>query len=57
LDSVISAKITIPWRGDLNPTMRIIHGSYIYDIAGLIPDNDSGREWLTIMVSNGKNSG
>ncbi len=57
LSSVVVARMTIPWRGDLNANMRILHGGLTYNIAGLIPDNDSGREWLTIPVSSGRNAG
>lgn len=38
------------YRADLLPTMRIMHGAIRYDIAGVLPDKDSGLEYVTIPV-------
>lgn len=55
--SKVSARITIRYRADITAAMRIVHGSTLYNIEGVIPDNRSGREWLTLPVSAGVNDG
>lgn len=49
----VNARITIRFREGIDHAMRIVHKSTIYNIEGLIPDNISGIEWLTIPVSTG----
>lgn len=51
--SKITAIITIRHRADIGPHMRISHGDKIYTIEGILPDKKSGREYLTISVSEG----
>jgi len=51
------ARITIRWREGLDPTMRIRHGSDVYNIGGGLPDQGSGRRHITIVVSRGVNAG
>ena len=48
LNSEITTRITIRYRQGVKPTMRIIHGEKIYDIIGVLPDKDSGTEYLTL---------
>lgn len=55
--SEITARIMTRFIKGLEPTMRILHGSTLYNIAGILPDPDSGREWVTIPVSAGVNEG
>lgn len=51
--SKTTARITIRHREGLDHSMRIVHKNTIYNIEGLIPDNVSGLEWITIPVSTG----
>ena len=37
--------------------MRVVHGSKVYNIAGVLPDAGSGREYLTLACSEGVNDG
>lgn len=53
----LQARIVMRWRDDIDPTMRIVHGEVIYDIAGVLPDAKSGREHITIPVIAGVNAG
>lgn len=53
----ITARITMRHRNDLQPSMRILHRGITYNIAGLLPDKDSGLEYITIPVSYGVNDG
>lgn len=50
--SSITARITIRYRPDLNAAMRIRHGETIYRIKAILPDPNSGREWLTLLVES-----
>ena len=57
VQSEVSSKIIIRWRDGATPDMRIKHRSTIYAIDGAIPDKDSGREWLTLLVKSGVSEG
>lgn len=50
--SSITARITIRYRDGITAAMRVIHGATIYNIAAILHDNQSGREWLTLMVES-----
>lgn len=51
MQSNLAARITIRYLGGVLPSMRIEHGSTVYNIEGVLPDPKSGREWLTLPVS------
>lgn len=51
--SKLIARITILYRSDIDSTMRIVNGENIYKIEGILPDKESGREYLTIPCSEG----
>ena len=57
--SEVSARITIRWRSGLKASMRIrrLDDGRVYNIAGIVEDNCSGREWITLPVSQGVNDG
>lgn len=61
MQSAVNTKLTLRYRTGLNAAMRIVHtnrgGTTIYNIAGVIPDNRSGLEWLTLPVTNGISEG
>lgn len=50
--SVISARITIRFRPNLNAAMRIRHGLIVYEVKAILPDPKSGKEWLTVLVES-----
>lgn len=54
--SRVVARITIRTR-DISPTMRIIHRGQAYNIHGVLPDKNSGLEYLTLPVEVGVNDG
>lgn len=58
--SSVSAKIIIRARS-IKASMRLIHetryGDQVYNIAGVLPDNVSGVEYITLPVSAGVNEG
>lgn len=51
------ARIVIRYRTGLDTSMRILHKSNVYNIQGLLPDKDSGLDYITIPVSRGVNDG
>lgn len=57
VQSQVVARITLRYREGLDASMRIVHKGAIYNIAGLLPDKDSGLEYFTIPVSQGVNQG
>ena len=59
MQSQITARVTIRYRGGLTPQMRIVHPSTgkIYNPAGWLADQDSGLEYVTAPCSEGVNDG
>lgn len=55
--SEVTARVVIRYRTGVLPTMRIPFRGKFYNIAGTLPDKDSGLEYLTIPVSEGVNEG
>lgn len=51
--SKVSARILIRYRPGINAAMRIKHRGAIYNIEGILPDNESGLEWITMPCSAG----
>lgn len=54
--SEVTARITIRSR-DILATDRIIHRGTVYNIRGVLPDKDSGLEYITLPVAAGVNEG
>lgn len=52
--SEVRARITMRMR-PLSADMRLIHRGKVYNIAGVIPDKESGLEYVTVPVSEGLN--
>ena len=57
VQSKVIARITIRYRAGLDASMRIKHGSRIYNPEGFLADKDSGLNYLTIPCSEGVNEG
>lgn len=57
LQSSVSCRITIRYLAGVTATMRVVHGSTVYNIAGVLADAGSGREYLTLACSEGVNDG
>lgn len=55
--SKVTARVLIRFRADVDPSMRILFRGKVYNIEGVLPDADSGREYLTLPVSEGTNDG
>ncbi len=53
----ITTRITIRFRTGITRKHRILFRGGIYNIEGVLPDPDSGREYLTLPCSEGLNDG
>lgn len=55
--SEVTARITIRPLPGLTAAHRLVHNGHVYNIWGVIPDPDSGQEWLTLPCAEGANDG
>ncbi|SDF69755.1 phage head-tail adaptor, putative, SPP1 family [Onishia taeanensis] len=55
--SEISARIIIRHREGLDASMRVVQGTRIYNIQGVLADPKSGRHYITLPVSEGVTDG
>jgi SPP1 family predicted phage head-tail adaptor len=57
--SEVTGQLVMRYRPGLkiDSTMRVLHGSTVYNIEGVLPDNRSGQEYLTLPYSEGVNDG
>ena len=53
VQSKVTARMVIRYRADIDPAHRIVHRGTVYRVEGILPDKDSGLEYLTILVSTG----
>lgn len=53
----ITTRIMIRFRTGITRKHRIIFRGSIYNIEGVLPDPESGREYLTLPCSEGVNDG
>jgi SPP1 family predicted phage head-tail adaptor len=54
--SKVATRIVIRYRPGFSTMahpMRVVHRDTIYSIEAVIPDNKSGRQWLTLQCSSG----
>ena len=57
VQSGVAARIVIRYIDGITAAMRVIHGSDVYNIQGILADKKSGKEYLTLAVSEGVNDG
>lgn len=55
--SKVTTRIQVRYRDDIDATMRIRHRGRLYNIHAVLPDAESGLEWLTLLCSEGVNDG
>lgn len=53
----VTARVTIRYREDIQDKDRILFRGKIYSIEGVLPDPDSGLEYLTLPCSEGVKDG
>lgn len=57
IHSEIVARIVIRARPGLKAKQRILHNGDIYNVAAWLPDQESGRDYVSAPVSRGVNEG
>ena len=57
VQSKVTARIVIRYRSGIDSSMRINHNGRYYNIHGVLPDKDSGRDYITMPVSEGTGDG
>ena len=55
--SEVSARVVIRHRDDVDATMRALYRGKLYNIHGVLADQKSGLEYLTLPVSEGARDG
>lgn len=53
----ISGRIVIRYRHDIDHNCRVLFRNTINDIVGVLADNDSGLEYLTLIIKSGVSDG
>ena len=53
--SEVVARIVMRHRSDVTAKMRIVDGSMTYNIQAVLPDLESGTEYMTLPVTQGRN--
>lgn len=53
VQSEVKGRFTVRTDEGLTPDMRVIHRGKAYAILGVMPDADSGLEYMTLAVSEG----
>lgn len=57
IQSEIIARIVIRQRPGLNAKQRILHNGDIYNVHAWLPDQESGRDYVSAPVSRGTDQG
>lgn len=57
VSSEVTGRVTIRYRDDVSATNRIVYRNKVYNIVAVLPDNESGLEWLTLLTSEGVTDG
>lgn len=50
-------RFIVRFKEDIMATQRLLYRNEFYNIEGVIPDEDSGLEYLTLICSKGVNNG
>lgn len=53
----VSARAVIRYKEHVKEKMRLLHGDKAYMIQGALPDKESGREYLTLLLSEDLSDG
>lgn len=57
IQSEIEARIVVRYRPGLKPRQRILHNGDIYNVHAWLPDQESGRDYVSAPCSRGVNEG
>lgn len=53
----LSARAVVRYRADIKEKMRLVHAGRVFLIQGALPDKESGREYLTLLLSEDLSDG
>lgn len=53
----LSARAVVRYRADIKEKMRLVHSGKVFLIQGALPDKESGREYLTLLLSEDLSDG
>jgi len=53
--SQVTGRIILRPVAGMDETWRVTHGGKVYQIVGILPDQDSGEEYVTLAVNQGAN--
>ena len=51
VQSSVSVRVTVRYLAGITPDMRLLHDGKTYNIAGVLADKESGREYLTLLCA------
>lgn len=57
VQSKVMARFVIRYKEGLNAAMRIVYKDKLYNIHGILPDPDSGQDYVTLPCSEGVSDG
>lgn len=57
VQSKVTHRIRIRYRDGITAKMRAVEREAFYNIEAVIPDQESGRRWLTLLCTSGVNAG
>lgn len=55
--SEVTTRLKVRYRPGFVADMRGVHRGTVYNIKAVIPDPESGFQWVTLMCSSGLNAG
>jgi SPP1 family predicted phage head-tail adaptor len=57
VQSKLSTRIVVRYRPGFQASMRAIHRGTVYNILAVIPDPESGFEWVSLLCTSGVDDG
>jgi SPP1 family predicted phage head-tail adaptor len=51
ITSIVSTEISIRWRPGITETMRVLHKNDVYNVEGVLSDNQTGRKVITLLCT------
>lgn len=57
IQAQVSTRFVMRWMTGVAPKMRLVHDGKTYDINGVMEDQDTGRDYMTLSCTEGVNAG
>lgn len=55
--SKVNGRMKVRYRSEYKASMRALHRGAVYNVEAVLPDPDSGRDFLTLLTSTGVTEG